>query len=82
MSVSPAPMIERWEFAKTEGFAIVTLDSDFHERSLLEGSPPKVIWLRIGNTSTAKTESLLAARALEIITFLSDEDDACLVIAG
>jgi predicted nuclease of predicted toxin-antitoxin system len=40
---------EIWEFAKVQGFYIVTQDADFAERSRLYGSPPKVIWLRCGN---------------------------------
>jgi predicted nuclease of predicted toxin-antitoxin system len=70
-----------WEYAKREGLAIVTFDSDFHERSLLEGWPPKVIWLRSGNTRTARIRSLLTSRAGEINAFLSDHDHACLVIS-
>lgn len=41
-----------WHFAKANGFTIVTQDSDFNERSLLFGYPPKVIWLKCGNAST------------------------------
>lgn len=37
------------DFAKVESRVIVSKDSDFHERSVLLGGPPKVIWLRIGN---------------------------------
>jgi predicted nuclease of predicted toxin-antitoxin system len=37
-----------WEHAKDHGFAIVSKDSDFQQRSLLSGSPPKFIWLRVG----------------------------------
>jgi predicted nuclease of predicted toxin-antitoxin system len=71
-----------WEYARTQGLTIVTLDSDFHERSLLVGWPPKVIWLRIGNTATVSVESLLRRRAGDIRAFLSDQDHACLVVAG
>ena len=38
-----------WEYAKTHDFVIVSKDSDFQARSLLYGSPPKFIWLRVGN---------------------------------
>ncbi len=38
-----------WRFAKAHGFAIASKDSDFAERSVLEGHPPKVIWMRLGN---------------------------------
>jgi predicted nuclease of predicted toxin-antitoxin system len=36
-----------WRYALENGFAIVSKDSDFAQRSLLLGGPPKVIWLRI-----------------------------------
>jgi predicted nuclease of predicted toxin-antitoxin system len=39
-----------WEFAKFNNFVIVSKDSDFHQRSLLYGHPPKFIYLRIGNS--------------------------------
>jgi len=41
--------IDIWEYAKNEGYAIVTQDADFHEFSLLNEAPPLVIWLRCGN---------------------------------
>ena len=34
-----------WEFAKANSFVIVSKDSDFHQRSLLYGHPPKFIYL-------------------------------------
>jgi predicted nuclease of predicted toxin-antitoxin system len=41
-----------WQYAKNHDFPIVTFDSDFYDLNLVNGSPPKIIWLRIGNTST------------------------------
>ena len=32
-----------WGHARTEGFAIVSKDTDFRERSYVEGFPPKVM---------------------------------------
>ncbi len=32
---------EVWDYAKEYEFGIVSRDSDFHQRSLLEGAPPK-----------------------------------------
>ena len=50
---------EIWQYAKAENFCIVTQDVDFAEKSRLYGSPPKVIWLRCGNATTNKVESIL-----------------------
>ena len=49
---------EIWEFAKANDFCIVTQDADFAEKSRLYGSPPKVVWLRCGNTPTKEVEAL------------------------
>lgn len=35
-----------WEFARGNGFIIVSKDSDFHQLSFLLGPPPKVAWVR------------------------------------
>ena len=48
-----------WEYAKTNGFVIVSKDSDFHQRSLLYGHPPKFIYLRIGNCPTSNIIQIL-----------------------
>lgn len=40
-----------WTYAAEHGFSILTKDTDFEKYSLLRGAPPKVVWLRIGNTS-------------------------------
>ena len=38
-----APDDQVWRFAAENGFLIVTQDSDFSERSVLDGWPPKKI---------------------------------------
>jgi predicted nuclease of predicted toxin-antitoxin system len=35
-----------WQFAKNEGFVIVTRDADFQEIALVHGHPPSIIWLK------------------------------------
>lgn len=42
--------IDIWRFAKENGFIIVTQDSDFNDLNSLYGFPPKVIWIRTGNS--------------------------------
>lgn len=43
---------EIWEYARQNGYSIVTMDADFHEYSMLENAPPLVVWLRCGNQPT------------------------------
>jgi predicted nuclease of predicted toxin-antitoxin system len=76
-----APDEHVWRFALDHALAIVTKDSDFSERSVLEGCPPKVIWLRIGNCNTARARVVLPSSASEIAAFLSNKQDCCLVIS-
>ena len=33
-----------WRYAAEHGFAIISKDADFHERSFLLGHPPRVVW--------------------------------------
>jgi len=61
-----------WEYAKTKDFVIVSKDSDFQARSLLYGSPPKFIWLRVGNCSVKPIEDLLRNHSVAIQTFAQD----------
>lgn len=60
---------EIWDYARTFGFVIVSLDADFADRAILNGAPPKVIWLRCGNQSTEFIERLLRNHAQIIETF-------------
>lgn len=61
-----------WNYAKQHGFVIVSKDADFHQRSLVFGYPPKVIWVRLGNCSTADIERLLRHHERIIETFDND----------
>jgi predicted nuclease of predicted toxin-antitoxin system len=51
---------------------IVSKDSDMHDLSLLFGSPPKVIWVRLGNCSTSQVEHLLTKKFDVIKLFYQD----------
>jgi predicted nuclease of predicted toxin-antitoxin system len=70
-----------WEYAKANNFVIVSKDSDFHQRSLLYGHPPKFIYLRIGNSPTFKIVQLLRDNFDTIIQFESSETESLLVLA-
>jgi predicted nuclease of predicted toxin-antitoxin system len=70
-----------WEYAKVNNFAIVSKDSDFHQRSLLYGHPPKFIYLRIGNSPTSKIVRILRDNFDTISQFLDRESESILVLA-
>jgi predicted nuclease of predicted toxin-antitoxin system len=70
-----------WSHALAGGYIIVTKDDDFRQRSFLRGAPPKVIWTRLGNCSTADVERALRSRYSTIVAFAEDETAALLVIA-
>ena len=50
-----------WEHAKAEGYVIVSKDTDFRERSFVEGFPPKIVWLDLGNAGTMEIAARLRA---------------------
>lgn len=68
------------EYARREGFVIVTQDGDFYRLALLHGIPPRVIWLRCGNQPTTVIEGLLRAHAADIRALADHPVLACLEI--
>ena len=74
---------EIWEYAKSNAYTIVTFDSDFYDLSVFRGSPPKIIWLRIGNSSTENIAKVLSDNFELIKDFVTDssyKDLSCLEI--
>ncbi len=69
-----------WEYAKQHEFAIVSKDADFQQRSLLYGSPPKFVWLRVGNCPVRTIETLLRKHSVAIHTFDMDAAKAHLML--
>jgi predicted nuclease of predicted toxin-antitoxin system len=69
-----------WNYAKANGFAIASKDSDFQARSLLYGHPPKFIWLRVGNCPVKTIEELLRKHSVAIHTFDLDPSRSHLML--
>ena len=67
-----------WDYAKNEGFVIVSKDTDMHDLSLVLGLPPKVVWVRLGNCSTRQVEQLLR-RDFEVIRLFCGDDEVSLL---
>ena len=70
-----------WEYAKVNGFTIVSKDADFHQRSILYGHPPKFIYLRIGNSPTTKITQILRDNFETIAQFDECEEESILILA-
>jgi len=65
---------ELWLYARQRDWTILTRDTDFFDRLMLEGPPPKIIWVRLGNIRKAELESLLSRLWPTIGTLLSNAD--------
>ncbi len=70
-----------WEHCKKENFIIVSKDTDFRERSFLEGFPPKIIWLDVGNVGTKKIVQLLEKEYNRIQNFANQKDNSLLILS-
>ncbi len=74
-----------WDFAKENQYNVVTLDADFYDLVILFGHPPKIIWLRLGNTSSNKMAAVIINQKELILNFLEHmqySDISCLEIYG
>ncbi len=69
-----------WKFAHQHGFAIVTKDADFLELALLQGFPPKVILLNLGNVSNQRIREVMLAQTGKIQDFLQSASQGVLEI--
>lgn len=70
-----------WQWAQRNGFAILTQDADFEQMARLRGQPPKVIYLRFGNSSLLNTISQLRQHHEVIAAFLLHPTAACLELS-
>jgi len=63
---------EIWEYARLNGLAIVSKDEDYNNLSVVRGAPPKVIWLQLGNCTTAQVEAVFRNRFADLEAFEND----------
>jgi len=69
-----------WEYARNNGFTIISKDSDFLQRSLLFGPPPKIVWLRIGNCTREQLVQLITTHEQAIRAINTNPSKAVLVL--
>ena len=75
--------IDIWDYARKKDYIIVTFDADFYEISLINGCPPKIIWLRTGNLITNQIADLLRKNQMDIVDFYYQselQNKACFII--
>ncbi len=72
---------EIWEYAKARDFVIVSKDSDFYQRSLLHGPPPKLVWLRLGNCTRDDLAELITTHEQHIRLFQAAAAESVLVLS-
>jgi predicted nuclease of predicted toxin-antitoxin system len=68
-----------WTYAKANGLTIVSKDSDFADLSVLEGAPPKVVWVWLGNCTMNSIATLLGKSVGAMGQFI-DGEETCLML--
>ncbi|MPZ16981.1 MAG: hypothetical protein GEV06_03555 [Luteitalea sp.] len=81
LGLGGAPDSRVWQAAREHEALLVTKDEDFHRLVLLQGAPPKVIWIRLGNCSTQQMAELLR-RSYDGIRRFSDQEEATILELG
>jgi predicted nuclease of predicted toxin-antitoxin system len=73
--IAPQPTDnELWMHARQRDWTLLTRDTDFFDRLMLEGPPPKVIWVRLGNIRKTELETLLLRLWPAICQLLTNAD--------
>lgn len=70
-----------WDHARVQEFVIVSKDTDFRERSYVEGFPPKIIWLDVGNAGTVAIAELLRRERQRVEHFERQEETSMLILS-
>jgi predicted nuclease of predicted toxin-antitoxin system len=78
--MSAADDLVIWNHARQHGFTVVSLDADFYDLSVLRGHPPKLIWLRCGNSAVSEVERRLRTNLTRIEAFAADTTTGCLEV--
>ena len=81
LGLKGAPDGRIWDRARENGFVIVSKDDDFRQRSFLQGAPPKVVWLQVGNAGTSPIAELLRERTDELHRFETEDESAVLILS-
>ena len=69
-----------FKYAKQNQFIIVTRDDDFQDLQTIHGFPPKIVWLRTGNTSTLNILHKMILKKDEIKELINSKEIGILEI--
>ena len=67
------PDMRIWEYAKANGFTIVTADADFIQLARDRGHPPKIVRIEKCTFRTAEVETLIRRHAVLLAEFEQSE---------
>ena len=76
----PAKDTEIWQYAKDQGYTIITQDSDFLNFLETKGHPPKLILIKTGNIGRKELEGILLQAKQSIVEFHNDKEHGVLEI--
>ncbi len=69
-----------WQFAKDQGFVIVTKDSDYHDLGMRLGFPPFVVLIKRGNCKTSVIRDIISKNSNVINDFVSSDKSGILIL--
>ena len=69
-----------WRYACSNGYILVSKDTDFLHRALLDNDNGKFVYLRTGNCTSARIRELLTSHAAELLAFAADADSSVLTL--
>lgn len=80
LGLGGAPDVQVWDTAIRHDAILVSRDEDYRHLSTRLGAPPKVIWLRLGNCTTAEVSALLRQRLGDVRHFVADAQASFLAL--
>ena len=73
--IQPADDSSIWNYAKKNGFTIISKDDDFEKIVLLRKAPPKLIYLKTYNLDTNKLTDLIIKNKDKIVEFDNSKEN-------
>jgi predicted nuclease of predicted toxin-antitoxin system len=70
-----------WSYAREHDFVVISKDNDFRQLSFVNGPPPKVVWLEVGNAGTAAILDLLRRERETLERFQTEAEAALLIVS-